>query len=120
MIDPYAAVSVSKSMQDDVTFRTRLVLDDTFAQNVYAAMCDHEFVSTPPVFVWECSWRTAGRHVANLRNQYGDHSENYMTWYCSGIMGLDADDGCETGYVAEGTVTDTVREAFLALGWNIM
>ena len=112
-------MTVSKSMEDDEAFRTRVAQDDTFAQNVYAAMCNHQFVSTPPVFDWSCSWRLAASHVANLRNQYGGHSENYMSWYCSGVVGRLDDDVAKTGYVAEGTVTDTVREAFLALGWNI-
>jgi hypothetical protein len=64
---------------------------------------------------WSCSWRSAGGIVADLRNC----NEDYMDWYCSGIIGeeLDANDS-RFGYVSEGEVTDEVLADFSRLGWK--
>ncbi len=58
---------------------------DTYAQNLYAAMCNTEWQKREvmPILrdeTWSCTWRSAGGIVANLREQ-GD----YIDWYCSGI-----------------------------------
>ena len=85
---------------------------DTYAQNLYAAMCNTDFTKNDvwPILqedTWHCSWRYAGGIIADMREQ-GD----YMDWYCSGIGG-------QIGEVSEGVVTDEIREDLLKLGWIV-
>ena len=85
---------------------------DTYAQNLYAAMCNTDFTKNDvwPILqedIWHCSWRYAGGIIADMREQ-GD----YMDWYCSGI-------GDQIGEVSEGVVTDEIREDLLRVGWIV-
>ena len=94
--------------------------DDSYAQNLYAALCNTEwqYQDVWPILqgkTWACSWRTAGGIVADIRKD-GD----YMDWYCSGSMMSHPDDGTgETKIqaVGEGTVTEEIRQDLLAIGW---
>lgn len=100
---------------------------DAYAQNVYAALCNIRWQRTDvfPILkdeYWTCSWRSAGGIVADMLQQ-GD----YIDWYCSGMGGMSGYDKdsetyeqwqARTGYVAEGVVTDEIREDFAALGWT--
>jgi len=52
---------------------------------------------------WSCSWRGAGRMIAEIRNKHYNCAETYMDFYCSG---------------QEGTVTDQVRDCFERMGWK--
>lgn len=95
---------------------------DTYAQNLYAAMCNREFqqLDVLPILkeqTWGCSWRYAGGIIADMR-QEGD----YIDWYCSGIgggLGNGDEDGTK-GYVGEGHVTDEIREDLKTLGWLVV
>jgi hypothetical protein len=85
---------------------------DNYAQNLYAAMCNNDFIKNDvwPILqqeTWSCSWRYAGGIIANMREQ-GD----YIDWYCSGL-------GAPLTAVAEGEVTDEIREDLLKLGWIV-
>jgi hypothetical protein len=85
---------------------------DTYAQNLYAAMCNNDFIKNDvwPILqqeTWACSWRYAGGIIADMREQ-GD----YIDWYCSGI-------GRHDDHVGEGTVTDEIRDDLLKLGWLV-
>jgi hypothetical protein len=92
---------------------------DSYAQNLYAAMCNMQFVKNDiwPLIKdqrWSASWRSAGGIVADMREE-GD----YIDWYCSGMgqgLGNGDLDGTK-GYVPESTVTDEVREDLFKLGW---
>ena len=89
----------------------------TYAQNLYAAMCNMEFVKNEvwPLLKdqrWSASWRHAGGIVADMREE-GDSIE----WYCSGIQGEPDEDWVDLGHVSEGTVTDQIREDLFKLGW---
>ena len=95
---------------------------DTYAQNIYAAMCNMRWQRTDvfPILkdeFWSCSWRSAGGIVADMLEK-GD----YIDWYCSGIGNSDDGYGLShkqaDGYVSEGEVTDEIREDFAALGWT--
>ena len=98
---------------------------DSYAQNLYAAMCNREFIRNEVWQQlrgeprWHCSWRYAGGIIADLREQ-GD----YIDWYCSGIRGGDEpvvyDQPVNNGYVGEGTVTDEIRGDLLKLGWIVV
>jgi hypothetical protein len=121
-----------RSLEQDMAaadwFVTKVRNNDSYAQNVYCALCNMRWQvqEVMPVLkneVWSCSWRYAGEIVANLINCGG----GYMDWYCSGMGGVIAlpDDEAEQleesmlrrGYVAEGIVTDEVREDLFKLGW---
>jgi hypothetical protein len=93
---------------------------DTYAQNLYAAMCNMQFqkLDVLPILKnqrWSASWRHAGGIVADMQ-QKGD----YIDWYCSGIgnEGLgNGDVNGDKGYVPEGQVTEEIRMDLKALGW---
>jgi hypothetical protein len=113
-------------MMNSVWFRNKVRESESYAQNLYAAMCNNEFVKNDvwPILEdkrWGCSWRYAGGLVADLREE-GD----YLDWYCSGIQGVTYDTVKdekifrEKQYVAEGAVTDEIREDLLKLGWIII
>ena len=92
---------------------------DVYAQNLYAAMCNNEFVSTElfPFLKdqrWRCSWRHAGGIIADMQE-----SGDYVDWYCSGIR-QDYDAIPPTGVVPESTVTDEIRADLLRLGWVVV
>jgi hypothetical protein len=99
---------------------------DAYAQNLYAAMCNMQFIKLDVLPIlknqrWSASWRHAGGIVADMRQQ-GD----YIDWYCSGSGGLNQEyDRIETneewqqrtGYVPEGHVTEEITEDLKVLGW---
>lgn len=98
--------------------------NDSYAQNLYAALCNNQFVKNEifPILkeeAWSCTWRYAGGIIADMREE-GD----YLSWYCSGIRGT-IDMGGSTpdlkeGYVGEGHVTDEIRDDLLKLGWIVI
>jgi len=85
--------------------------DEAYAQNLYASMCNTDFVRNDvwPLLKgekWSCSWRYAGGIIADMREE-GD----YIDWYCSGIGDKNEK------FVGEGYVTDEIRTDLLKLGW---
>ncbi len=119
--------SMQTDMMDAEWFRTKVRLSKSYAQNLYAAMCNNEFQKQDTWEVltdnrWSCSWRAAGGVVATLR----DCGEDYMDYYCSGLGGFadnQTDPGTyykETQYVTESTVTDEIRKDLLKLGWSVV
>ena len=91
---------------------------DTYAQSLYAAMCNNDFIKNAvwPLLkeeTWSCSWRYAGGVIADMQEQ-GD----YIDWYCSGSGWLSGPD-CNQALVAEGVVTEEIREDLLKLGWLV-
>jgi len=103
-----------------------------YAQHVYAALCNMRWqpAEVIPILTdeyWSCSWRSAGGIVADFRNGVDGTVEDYMDWYCSGIVGgydfiehIEMKDRIfiERKHVPEGTVTDEICEDFAALGWT--
>ena len=104
---------------------TQWILDkvrasDSYAQNLYAAMCNMQFVKLEVLPIlkeerWSASWRHSGGIIADMQEK-GD----YIDWYCSGMGGLSMqwDEDKETfeswqartKYVPEGTVTEEIKE----------
>ena len=95
---------------------------DTYAQNLYAAMCNNDFqkLDVLPILkeeTWSCSWRHSGGIIADMLGK-GD----YIDWYCSGI-GDGLGNGDVTGvkgYVPEGCITDEIRNDLQRLGWVVV
>jgi hypothetical protein len=105
----------------------------SYAQNLYAAMCNNDFVRAemwpvlrmdPDKDFWSCSWRYAGGIIADMR-QEGD----YIDWYCSGIggqnleyEGIESEDAWKkrTGYVPESVVTEEIEKDLRQLGWIVV
>lgn len=108
-------------------FLVKVRASESYAQNVYAAMCNNDFVKRDlwPILAeqyWSASWRSAGGIVADMR-QAGD----YIDWYCSGIgnqndgYGLSADQSEHTmEYVPEGCITEEIRNDLHDLGWLVV
>ena len=114
-------------MQAAAWFVAKVRASKSYAQNLYAALCNNDFQKHEvwPMLkndTWSVSWRGAGSVVAELRDQ-GD----YMDWYCSvpraPLATYDAKEGEEymarKQYVSEGTVTDEIREDLRCLGWLV-
>ena len=100
---------------------------DNYAQNLYAAMCNMQFIKLDIIPIlkdqrWSASWRHSGGIVADMREQ-GD----YIDWYCSGIGNKEAGFGLDgftptpdpdgRDYVPESVVTEEIREDLKKLGW---
>ena len=104
---------------------------DSYAQNLYAAMCNNEFTRNDvwPILTdkrWSCSWRYAGGIIADMREN-GD----YIDWYCSGIREDRAEPFNPTleqielikitdKYVSESVVTDEIKDDLFKLGWVVV
>jgi hypothetical protein len=95
--------------------------NDNYAQNLYAAMCNNEFIKREvwPMLkgqTWSCSWRHAGGIIADMQEK-GD----YIDWYCSGISGGDEPDVYNNikRFVPESMITDEIREDLFKLGWDV-
>lgn len=93
--------------------------NDIYAQNLYAALCNNDFVKRDVYNVlidkrWSCSWRRAGGIVADMRGE-GD----YIEWYCSGSS-VDEDGAIAYGTQPEGFVTDEIKNDLRNLGWSVV
>ena len=92
---------------------------DSYAQNLYAAMCNMQFIKLDVIPIlknqrWSASWRHSGGIIADMQ-QKGD----YIDWYCSGMgegLGNGDEDGTK-GYVPEGQVTEEIANDLKTLGW---
>ena len=108
---------------------------DSYAQNLYAAICNNEFqkLDVIPILkneTWGASWRSAGGIIADMQ-QKGD----YIDWYCSGIRDVGLYDHYQENeelteeqlarleitkkYVPEGCITDEIRNDLQHLGWAV-
>jgi hypothetical protein len=121
--------NLERDMKDARWFVDKVRTSDSYAQNLYAALCNNAFqkLEVLPVLkdeVWSCSWRYAGGVVADIRCE-GD----YMDWYCSGIHGdpkeidyaaAEAQGFNPVKYVAESVITDEIRQDLKQLGWTVV
>jgi hypothetical protein len=93
--------------------------NQVYAQNIYAAICNNQFIRLDVWQLlkeeyWTASWRDAGGIVADILGE-GD----YIDWYCSGSGGPLGGMTVQ-GYLPEGVVSDEIEDDFLQLGWKII
>lgn len=109
---------------------------DSYAQNLYAAMCNNDFIKREmwPILKeqkWSCSWRYAGGIIAHMR-QEGD----YIDWYCSGIRDIGVFAPAKENeefteeqkarlaivdkFVSESVVTEEIEKDLYDLGWLVV
>lgn len=114
---------------------TKVRISKGYAQNLYAAMCNNNFIKREmwPILKeqkWSCSWRYAGGIIAHMR-QEGD----YIDWYCSGIRNNDFDEPEKfqelseeqklqkveyDKFVSESVVTEEIEKDLYQLGWLVV
>jgi len=108
---------VEQELKDNLDVCRQIAKSETFAQHVYAALCNHQFyphnIDRLTYEPWSCSWRYAGGMIAEIRNTINHTHETYIDWYCSGIIG-------EISYIPEGFVTPDVNDVFDSMGWDIV
>ena len=59
------------------------LIDDNYAQALYASLCNIRWIHRKSGEVYSCTWRYAGGLVAELREK----EEGYLHFYCSGNEG---------------------------------
>ena len=98
-----SAFNLERDLVNSAVIREQVQTDHTFAKELYAALCNNQFVHTrmehPDEDHWTCSWRYAGDIVAHIEAVGGD----YMDYYCAG---------------KEGTISPRVAEVLATLGWT--
>ena len=115
---------MDRDLEDDILADAEImakILDDRYAQNVYASMCNMRWQPKDTWSVlkdeyWTVSWRAAGGIVAELQGK-----GTYIDWYCSGMangLASGVDEEKNKGYAPEGTVTDEIRKDFARIGWH--
>lgn len=95
----------------------KVLCSDTYAQNLYAALCNNTFVyeglnisdiSLPDE--WSCSWRHAGGIIADIRSK--KYNECYLDWYLTGCSVIE-------GYLPESVISDEIKNDLAALAWKL-
>jgi hypothetical protein len=106
IIDMSDVLDITQQFIEDLTNSQRirkLVLDETFAAELYSAMCNIQYTrkDLPKTHQASLSWRSAAGLVADLRKPKYD--EDYLDWYLRG---------------AEGMLTVRVKDELELLGWT--
>jgi len=83
-----------------------LLENDKIAQEMYASLCNIIWVHVPTGLEYSCSWRFAGGLIAGYRTE----GENYMDFYCSGIV--------DPKGTPEGKVTWRINKIMREHGWR--
>lgn len=101
LCDVYGTTQFEKELLSNSEI-LNLVMDETFAHNLYASLCNNIWTKGEEEF--SASWRYSAGVVAHLRNTSSNQeSECYLDFYCSGH---------------EGEVFPDVLEVLSALGWT--
>jgi len=90
-----------QNLYDDVNFNY------SYAQALYAALCNTRWTNKKTGEEYTCSWRYAGGLIADMRGN--TKNMNYMDFYCSGI---------EDGSEKEGHVASYIEDDMNELGWE--
>jgi len=119
--DSWKENSMEYAIKNSAWMCKKIKSSDTYAQNLYAALCNNEFqkIDVLPILKderWSCSWRYAGGIIADIQEK-GD----YIDWYCSGIHLLDVDDDSKgtSSVVPEGKITQEIKDDLKFIGWRL-
>lgn len=90
----------------------RVRQDEVFAQNLYAAFCNHEFIPADTWGIltnitWSCAWSYAAGIIGEIRQEPLDR------WYCSGIQLINPE------FVAESVVVEEIEQSVNTIGWMV-
>lgn len=95
--------NLERDLVNNNTVRQLVQTDEVFAQELYAALCNMQFIHTdmnsPNEEYWACSWRASGDIVAGIDATGG----SYMDYYCSGN---------------EGHITERIQTILRDMGWS--
>jgi len=95
--------NLGQDLLNNDTVRQSVQTDKTFAQELYSALCNTQFIhsnmANPKTEFWSCSWRYAGNIVAGIEANGGD----YMDYYCNGN---------------EGQISPRIKTILASLGWS--
>lgn len=100
MFDVYEDTIFAQDLLNDSDLMN-LIADETFAKNLYASLCNTQWVKD--TYTFSASFRYAGGLVAFLRNEKHGLNEDYLDFYMSG---------------SEGKVFPEVEESLQKLGWK--
>lgn len=119
--DSWKENSMEYAIKNSSWLCEKIKSSDTYAQNLYAALCNNEFqkIDVLPILKderWSCSWRYAGGIIADIQEK-GD----YIDWYCSGIQMLEVDDDSKdtSSVVPEGKITQEIKDDLKFIGWRL-
>ena len=107
-------MNLIENIYENTEILAKIRNNEVYAQNLYAALCNNDFVKLDPWLIlqnkiWHCSWRTAGRHVTELRNC----GEDYMDFYLSGMYNT-------KDFQNEGVVTPEILSDLEKIGWTVI
>jgi len=72
----------------DILKNCEEIKDPSFAQKMYAHLCNLVWFNITEDELIDYSWRAAGRFISDVRNSVIDNNdENYLDFYCSGGEG---------------------------------
>lgn len=98
-----SSFNLERDLMESQIVRQRVQSDREFATELYAALCNNQFVHRDmpdnPELYWSCSWRYAGEIIADIEQAGGD----YMEYYCGGN---------------EGTISPQVATMLQEMGWT--
>ena len=76
------------------------------AEELYCALSNMRWQKiTNPSIIYSCSWRYAGRLIADIREK----GEDYLDFYCSGCYRYD---------IHEGEVKEWIEKILMEKGWK--
>lgn len=112
---------LEKDIQNDEYIINKIKKSDSYAQNLYAALCNTtwqkiEFLNILEGNNWDCSWRHSAGIVAVIRNPI---IGKYTDYYCSGIPAdVSLRCGDHFNYVSEGCITPEIKSDLKSIGWK--
>lgn len=94
--------NLERDLVNSDVIREQVQTDPTFARELYAALCNNQFIHAKMEHsdedYWSCSWRHAGDIVSHIEAVGGD----YVDYYCAGN---------------EGNISLRVETLLAELGW---
>ena len=109
--------NMAKDMEASTFISNKIKNSESYAQNMYAALCNNDFVKFNDTDnersrSWSCSWRSSGSTIATIR----DDNTDYADWYCSGIGNEEFLK--ERNFVPESYITEEIADDLCQIGWH--